>query len=60
LDPIRSPARRSKWIIYLFIYFYYYYNKNARALQWMNAILILLLLYGLARMKFTLEIRLDI
>lgn len=35
-------------------------RKNARALQWVNAILILLLLYGLARVKFTVGIRLDI
>jgi hypothetical protein len=38
----------------------FFYTKNARALQWVKAILILLLLYGLAMMKFTMGIRLDI
>ena len=34
-------------------------RKYTRALQQVNAILILLLLYGLARMKFTVGIHLD-
>jgi hypothetical protein len=35
-------------------------RKNARALQRVKAILILLLLYGLVKVKFTVRIRLDI
>jgi hypothetical protein len=41
-------------------FFYYYTRKNARALQRVKFILILLLLYGLVKMKFTVGIRLDI
>ena len=37
-----------------------YNQKNTRALQRVKTILILLLLYGLAKVKFIVEIRLDI
>mgnify|MGYP003701938007 CR=1 FL=1 len=40
--------------------FYIVTRKNTRALQRVKAILILLLLYGLVKVKFTLRIRLDI
>ena len=40
--------------------FFYFYRKNACALQRVKFILILLLLYGLVKMKFTVEDRMYI
>ncbi len=42
------------------IFSFYNTRKNARALQRVKLILILLLLYGLVKMKFTVGVRLDI
>ena len=41
-------------------YLFYTLEKNARTMQRVKIIIILLLLYGLARIKFTVEFRLDI
>ena len=38
----------------------HYTRKNIRALQLVKVILVLLLLYGLVKVKFTVGIRLDI
>jgi hypothetical protein len=42
------------------IYFYVLLEKNTRALQQVKSILVLLLLYGLLKMKFTVGVCLDI